>query len=807
VISPKKKLNPFRNSYDYQEDQQPLDSVLSSTGSADSPGGSASGSRSRGRDIASSSPKKVQDNPMKMVSNPAMRDGAGRDKRTTAGDDGNSAGSSFRDYASNYSADTSIRSHYLEDQPGRQQTIMEGEPTNTIYHLNRMSEMWLIAFLLIHSGQFALLLTVGYKALPNGAFGVVLFLSIAVVLLLLAARINTKKSKLSTKQNMAYNDNICTPEDEADAVSDTAVLCVMAAVVLEGFAFAIFTAVTSGHHEYLSESGFYTKNTLLQVLRFTSITLLALHRVIRPANRLDPLRTVLELELVAVCWDALDGSTLYELLDADLSTRINNAIRVLMAAWYISVGLRMCLMLVTSLSPNHPAQRWVLCGPFQLAPQATVDRTLQGLRLRSIITMSMAAADLFAAFLRSVLWGQGRLDSLQQDMCIKNFLFLGTVAGAYFNYKNTVTKEWNARELIDYPILIKIPRRIVQLAVSRWTFAVSYLLVAGLLTYTLIEVTGHTNYWVANLILDAVLVGLFLLYAKNAYIHEPAHTRTACCIPHSGFFTFPGKMAAIMTLTLGISLLGARLPAAYLHYSSMAAEGSSALYTYDTTMLLVICGLIPMSAFAGFWTISYMLFRGEFTAAPGRYHAIHDPSINMVTSVTLMEGALDVLSAATLMQLAAYDLPPYVDHAIVLFCLLEILNAAMCFALPCLLSGGHDDTPKDLVRNNAYLRMARALIDFGTIVLRTVLWIQYRAVSSVFLIKNLYSLIHTATQVDRYSGVQFYPKGTLFSEYVPAYDWYGLTHEQWRTAIHTERSIAASAAVAGFASAASTLRV
>lgn len=31
----------------------------------------------------------------------------------------------------------------------------------------------------------------------------------------------------------------------------------------------------------------------LQVLRFTSITLLALHRMLRPANRLDPMRTVL----------------------------------------------------------------------------------------------------------------------------------------------------------------------------------------------------------------------------------------------------------------------------------------------------------------------------------------------------------------------------------------------------------------------------------------------------------------------------------------------------------------------------------
>ena len=74
-----------------------------------------------------------------------------------------------------------------------------------------------------------------------------------------------------------------------------------------------------------------------------------------------------------------------------------------------------------------------------------------------------------------------------------------------------------------------------------------------------------------------------------------------------------------------------------------------------------------------------------------------------------------------------------------------------------MLSGGNDDTPRDLVKYNAYLRTARGLIDFGTVVLRVVLWIKYRAVSSVFLVKNLYNLIHTFTQVDRYLGVRYYP--------------------------------------------------
>jgi hypothetical protein len=164
------------------------------------------------------------------------------------------------------------------------------------------------------------------------------------------------------------------------------------------------------------------------------------------------------------------------------------------------------------------------------------------------------------------------------------------------------------------------------------------------------------------------------------------------------------------------------------------------------------------------------------------YNAVHDPVIQMVSIATMTEGALDVLSCSTLMQLAENNLPPYVNGAIVLFCLLEIANACQSFALQCMLSGGHDDTPRDLVTWNAYLRIARVFIDSGAIVLRIVLWVQYNAVSSVFLVKNLYNLVHTTTQIERWYGVSTYPKDTLFSEYVSPQDWYGLNMEQWRFA-------------------------
>lgn len=61
---------------------------------------------------------------------------------------------------------------------------------------------------------------------------------------------------------------------------------------------------------------------------------------------------------------------------------------------------------------------------------------------RSIITITMALADMYAAFLRTVIWSQGHLDALQQDMCIKNYMFFSVVAASYYNFQNTVKKEW-----------------------------------------------------------------------------------------------------------------------------------------------------------------------------------------------------------------------------------------------------------------------------------------------------------------------------------------------------------------------------
>ena len=146
-----------------------------------------------------------------------------------------------------------------------------------------------------------------------------------------------------------------------------------------------------------------------------------------------------------MCWDALDGSTLYQLLSQQKLPRTDDsAARVMMAFWYLSVGFRMGVMMLSHLAPSDKLYSLVLSKPLHLAPQPTVDRTLQSLRLRSEVILVMSGAEFFAAAFRINLWVNGyfRNDTLQQEMTIKNVLFLTSVYGAYSMWTTSEARDW-----------------------------------------------------------------------------------------------------------------------------------------------------------------------------------------------------------------------------------------------------------------------------------------------------------------------------------------------------------------------------
>lgn len=97
----------------------------------------------------------------------------------------------------------------------------------------------------VHTGQFILLLTVGFQALKNGGFGVIVFLALAVIVLTLMARYYTKKSRLSERRNIALNNWVCTPQVIIDdckclvAMQSVYVFCVCFSSLVEGSEIAV----------------------------------------------------------------------------------------------------------------------------------------------------------------------------------------------------------------------------------------------------------------------------------------------------------------------------------------------------------------------------------------------------------------------------------------------------------------------------------------------------------------------------------------------------------------------------------------
>jgi hypothetical protein len=56
--------------------------------------------------------------------------------------------------------------------------------------------------------------------------------------------------------------------------------------------------------------------------------------------------------------------------------------------------------------------------------------------------MVMSLAEFYAAGLRIALWSQGKLDSLQQEMALKNIFFLASFSGALDMFTNSIERQW-----------------------------------------------------------------------------------------------------------------------------------------------------------------------------------------------------------------------------------------------------------------------------------------------------------------------------------------------------------------------------
>jgi hypothetical protein len=164
---------------------------------------------------------------------------------------------------------------------------------SNVYTRTHFSNLWLLVTIILHIIFFCFLFGVGSSALPPFALVVVVGLSIIAPILLLIARY------LIVNKSYKFCGSDLSIESETDQISDRVILIMCAAILVEVLAFAMFPAISSGRleaaHSKLSNTGFYSYSSISQILTFTAVVLSAFYRTLRPSNRLDPFRTIMEV--------------------------------------------------------------------------------------------------------------------------------------------------------------------------------------------------------------------------------------------------------------------------------------------------------------------------------------------------------------------------------------------------------------------------------------------------------------------------------------------------------------------------------
>eukprot|EP01084_Bolivina_argentea_P291571 501117_1 len=136
---------------------------------------------------------------------------------------------------------------------------------------------------------------------------------------------------------------------ETDAVGCASIYLLIMCVSLYGIGLIVFQSTSLHYYQSLNQTDFFGVNTLLQLIRWSSIQLYSLNRIIRPANRCDPLRTIFDLDVTEICLDSLDSAALFQILftnDLHKVEYINLTLltKITMLMWVTSVVVRIALL-------------------------------------------------------------------------------------------------------------------------------------------------------------------------------------------------------------------------------------------------------------------------------------------------------------------------------------------------------------------------------------------------------------------------------------------------------------------------------
>lgn len=86
------------------------------------------------------------------------------------------------------------------------------------------------------------------------------------------------------------------------------------------------------------------------------------------------------------------------------------------------------------------------------------------------------------------------------------------------------------------------------------------------------------------------------------------------------YVVFPSRKALVINIVMAVNMYAGRIPSLYYTFDHLIAAGYSTTgwLSYDNLLLVVAMSVLPIGFAAMYWSVSFMLFRREFTACPGK---------------------------------------------------------------------------------------------------------------------------------------------------------------------------------------------
>jgi hypothetical protein len=447
-------------------------------------------------------------------------------------------------------------------------------------------------------------------------------------------------------------------------VTDSALYFFITATVTFGVAHGIFLYGTAHGTAVLSTDEFWGVHMLMMSSHSIAVILYSIHRILRPSDRGDPLRTILELEAVDVCLNALDGCNLMYLDEVVMiGSHLTLFCRIVGVAWFIFVAIQVSALFLV----HTPRGELKICNVVIVSLDLSIkERIRSALRFRAFVVCLSVPAELSSICARSILLfstsGVTWIPALAaQGLLLKNcgglWRSITVIArSCACRQRKQEQRWWQVPARGDCEGKVKVCFRGLKLVIIL-VFFLSYVGILVLQYLFCIHVGVSLAVWiplgfeVCIWCMSCCCMGLFVMSDGNV-------------IPEIAGLLGCGMICFVLVNIIAEGCI--RIPLLLLHSADLPDVG---WFSKSTLVHL----------FQGNAVWMFLIGHAMCRAVEGEYRDTADASSGLVRDALAVEMLMDVLSSA---EFASVFLQGGLSHSmsrlVLAFVVLEFVNACLC---------------------------------------------------------------------------------------------------------------------------------